>query len=52
VWSAGCVIAEIVMSKPIFEGENSTDQLLRIIKIIGTPTSDDIARMKANELKF
>lgn len=52
VWSAGCVIAEMVMNRPIFEGENSTDQLLRIIKIIGTPTPEDLVKMNVNELKF
>lgn len=52
VWSAGCVIAEMVMNRPIFEGENSTDQLLRIIKIIGTPTQEDLTGMNVTELKF
>lgn len=40
VWSAACVIAEMVINKPIFEGENSTDQLAKIMRIIGTPSPD------------
>ena len=52
VWSAGCVIAEMVMNRPIFEGENSIDQLMRIIKIIGSPTADDLIKMNVQELKF
>jgi serine/threonine protein kinase len=52
VWSAGCVIAEMVMNRPIFEGENSTDQLLRIIRVVGTPSSEEMGRMGVTEGKW
>lgn len=38
MWSIGCVIAELVLLEPIFPGESAQDQLLQIIKILGTPT--------------
>jgi serine/threonine protein kinase len=50
MWSVGCVIAEMVINRPIFEGENSLDQLAKIMKILGTPTHHDIIGMKAKEL--
>ena len=45
VWSMGCVIAELIINKPIFQGKSATDQFMQIIKILGTPTSDQIKIM-------
>jgi len=54
VWSTGCVIAEIVIGQPIFPGESASDQLVEIIKILGTPTKQQILEMNPeyNEFKF
>ena len=46
VWSIGCVIAELVLNKPIFPGKSATEQFLEIMKILGTPTNDEIKSMK------
>ena len=40
VWSIGCVIAELLLGHPIFPGENGVDQLVEIIKKLGTPTKE------------
>lgn len=48
IWSVGCIIAEILLGKPIFTGESSSDQLVEIIKILGTPTKTQIAQMNPN----
>jgi glycogen synthase kinase 3 beta len=45
VWSIGCVIAELVLNIPIFPGKSAKDQFMEIIKILGTPTSDQIKIM-------
>ncbi|EAS04144.2 glycogen synthase kinase-3 (macronuclear) [Tetrahymena thermophila SB210] len=45
VWSVGCVIAEMVLGQPIFIGESSVDQLIEIIKVLGTPTQQQIFAM-------
>eukprot|EP01126_Amoeba_proteus_P005227 TRINITY_DN1172_c0_g1_i4.p1 TRINITY_DN1172_c0_g1~~TRINITY_DN1172_c0_g1_i4.p1 ORF type:complete len:348 (+),score=63.27 TRINITY_DN1172_c0_g1_i4:462-1505(+) len=45
VWSAGCVMAELLLSQPIFAGESGVDQLVEIIKIIGTPTREEVIAM-------
>jgi serine/threonine protein kinase len=37
VWSVGCCIAELMLGQPIFPGESGVDQLVEIIKILGTP---------------
>lgn len=38
VWSVGCVIAELLLGQPLFPGESGVDQLVEIIKVLGTPT--------------
>jgi glycogen synthase kinase 3 beta len=47
-WSVGCIIAEIVLGYPLFSGNDSTDQLIEIIKILGTPSKDQIKKMNKN----
>lgn len=37
IWSAGCIFAEMATGKPLFPGTSTTDQLMRIFKILGTP---------------
>lgn len=34
-WSIGCVIAEMYLNKPIFDGHNTKDQLRLISKVLG-----------------
>ena len=45
VWSMGCVIAELILNRPIFPGKSATDQFMEIIKVLGTPTSEQIKIM-------
>ena len=45
VWSMGCVIAELVLNKPIFAGKSATDQFLEIMKVLGTPSLEQIKNM-------
>ncbi len=32
IWSAGCVLAELLLGQPIFPGDSGVDQLVEIIK--------------------
>eukprot|EP00954_Amorphochlora_amoebiformis_P002903 228501-Amorphochlora_amoeboformis.AAC.2 len=45
MWSAGCVFAEFFQGNPIFLGRSKTDQLVEIMKILGTPTYEDCKLM-------
>jgi serine/threonine protein kinase len=38
VWSIGCVIAETVIGRPLFPGDSSINQLIEIIRVLGSPT--------------
>nr|CAB3472949.1 unnamed protein product [Digitaria exilis] len=52
VWSAGCVLAELLVGQPVFPGDSGVDQLVEIIKVLGTPTRDEIKRMNPNYTEF
>ena len=41
MWSAGCILAELVSGQPLFPGRNETDQLATIFNLLGTPTEVD-----------
>ncbi len=45
VWSTACVIAELVLGEPIFQGQSAVDQIVEIIKILGTPSKNQILGM-------
>lgn len=36
IWSCGCIMGEIVLNRPLFEGESELDQLNKIFQVIGT----------------
>ncbi|CAF1153871.1 unnamed protein product [Adineta ricciae] len=38
IWSAGCVMYEIITLKPLFPGSNEIDQMNRIHDVLGTPS--------------
>ncbi|AGO12723.1 AaceriADR253Wp [[Ashbya] aceris (nom. inval.)] len=48
IWSTGCVMAELLLGQPMFPGESGIDQLVEIIKILGTPTRQEICAMNEN----
>ncbi|CAM0881047.1 unnamed protein product [Alopecurus aequalis] len=52
VWSAGCVFAELLLGQPVFPGDSGVDQLVEIIKVLGTPTREEIKRMNPNYTEF
>ena len=45
LWSAGCVIAEMLLGQPLFNGENNAEQLLAIIHVLGSPSKAQLLAM-------
>jgi len=45
LWSLGCVVGELFLGTPLFQGDKSVDQLVEIIKVLGTPTKEEIMAM-------
>ncbi|CAB3407555.1 unnamed protein product [Caenorhabditis bovis] len=38
MWSIGCIFAEMITKKPLFQGDSEIDELFRIFRVLGTPT--------------
>jgi glycogen synthase kinase 3 beta len=45
IWSLGCVIAEMMTNRSLFEGSNSNSMLIKIIRTLGSPSAADITAM-------
>jgi mitogen-activated protein kinase 15 len=39
IWSFGCIVAEMLIGKPIFQGKSTFDQMEKVIEFTGPPTS-------------
>lgn len=52
LWSSGCVIAEMVLQQPIFAGESSLEQIVEIIKVLGTPNKQQIQSMNPEYTEY
>jgi mitogen-activated protein kinase 15 len=42
MWSLGCILAELLLGKPVFPGTSTLNQLDRVMELIGRPSQDDI----------
>jgi len=49
IWSAGCVLFEIISKNPLFPGNNELDQIHKIHNILGTPDPQVLKSMLGYE---
>ena len=42
IWGVGCILAELLGSRPLFQGKDRVNQLDKIIDVLGTPSDEDI----------
>ncbi|PNW81423.1 hypothetical protein CHLRE_07g355400v5 [Chlamydomonas reinhardtii] len=40
MWSTGCIMAELLTGKPLFDGQGEIEQLDKICSVLGTPNED------------
>lgn len=52
IWSMGCVLAELLLGQPLFPGDSGVDQLVEIIKVLGTPAKEQIISMNQNYTNY
>jgi hypothetical protein len=45
-------MAEMITGYPLFRGRDNNDQLVQIMKIVGTPSEATLAQIKANSVRF
>jgi len=52
LWSVACVTGEMILGQVLFAGDTGVDQLMEMIKVLGTPTKDDLTSMNPKFLEF
>eukprot|EP01097_Dermamoeba_algensis_P004172 TRINITY_DN2765_c0_g1_i2.p1 TRINITY_DN2765_c0_g1~~TRINITY_DN2765_c0_g1_i2.p1 ORF type:complete len:467 (-),score=101.33 TRINITY_DN2765_c0_g1_i2:212-1417(-) len=52
LWSLGCVMGELMLGQPLFPGDSGVDQLVEIIKVLGTPSHEEIQAMNPSYTEF
>ena len=43
VWSAGCIMAEMLQRKPLFMGSNTAQMLRLVVQFTGKPSEADLS---------
>ncbi|BGP16471.1 hypothetical protein JCM10213_007923 [Rhodosporidiobolus nylandii] len=51
IWSTGCILGELLLGSVFFPGTSGIDQLVEIIKVLGTPTKDQIRQMNPSYIE-
>lgn len=51
MWAIGCIVAEMLLGHPLFEGRNTLDQLRLIVEAIGVPTEEDVKSLHSPEIE-
>ncbi|CRG93736.1 cdc2-related protein kinase 5, putative [Plasmodium gallinaceum] len=42
IWSAACIICELIIGKPLFRGVTEFDLIIRIVNSLGKPNNDEL----------
>ncbi|KAM3909881.1 mitogen-activated protein kinase 15-like [Leptodactylus fuscus] len=47
MWSVGCILAEMLLGKPLFPGTSTINQIERIMSVIPAPSPEDVLAIKS-----
>merc|ERR1711920_512945 len=47
IWSAGCILGELIGRKPMFRGTDFLDQIRSICEVLGTPVDEELSFIPA-----
>ncbi|XP_056410480.1 mitogen-activated protein kinase 15-like [Hyla sarda] len=48
MWSIGCILAEMLLGKPLFPGTSTINQIERIMNVIPAPTQEDVLAIRSD----
>jgi len=47
MWSVGCILAELIVGKAIFQGTSTLNQIEKVLELIGKPKPEDIESVES-----
>jgi mitogen-activated protein kinase 15 len=47
MWSVGCILGELLVGKPIFQGKSSLNQIEKVLELVGKPKSEDVESLES-----
>ncbi|KAK3785605.1 hypothetical protein RRG08_012706 [Elysia crispata] len=51
IWSVGCIMAEMLMGRPLFPGSDHIDQLTRILSLVGMPSEQMMKQIISDDAR-
>ncbi|PXF48943.1 Mitogen-activated protein kinase 16 [Gracilariopsis chorda] len=51
IWSAGCIMAEMLGNGPLFPGKDGYDQLQLMTELIGSPSEEAISKVRSQRVR-
>jgi serine/threonine protein kinase len=51
MWSVGCIFAELIGRRPLFNGKNAIDQVTMIIEHVGSLDSNELAKVQSERAR-
>ena len=48
VWSTGCVLVQMIIGSAVFRANSNLQQLIEIMKVLGSPNTEEILEMNPN----
>lgn len=47
MWSVGCILGEMNLGKPMFQGTSTLNQIEKVLEVTGKPTKEEIASIQS-----
>jgi serine/threonine protein kinase len=51
MWAFGCILAELAVNEPLFNGDSEIEQLYKIFRFIGSPNPVNYRQIADGEFK-
>lgn len=51
IWATGCIVAELILGKPLFKGKDYVDQLNKILDVLGSPEDKVMQRIGSEKAR-
>ncbi|GJE90976.1 mitogen-activated protein kinase domain-containing protein [Phanerochaete sordida] len=51
IWATGCIVAELILGRPLFKGKDYVDQLNKILDVLGSPEDKVMQRIGSEKAR-